>query len=251
MIDLNAHILPELDDGPANWDEALAILRQSYRDGVHTVVAAPQSFNGRHIRQGPEVLAAVERMQWLARRARIPVTVVPGMEVGFDRDLIQHLSSGKALTVNGSVVVTLSLSTHEIPPKAGELIDKLIQYGYIPLICHPERHREVQANPALFANLADRGAMGLIAAGSLLGEFGPRAQRAAEYLLENGYVQAMGSDARGIGPRPVRLSAALARVTELIGRHAARHLSTTFPEAVVYGARTDTPAATALGFATA
>lgn len=251
MIDLNAHILPELDDGPANWDEALAIVRHAYRDGVHTVVAAPQSFNGRHIRQGPEVLAAVERMQYLARRARIPVTIVPGMEVGFDRDLIHHLSSGKALTVNGSVVVTLSLSTHEIPPKAGDMIEALIHYGYIPLICHPERHREVQAKPAVFATLVDRGAMGLVAAGSLLGEFGQRAQRAAEYLLENGYVQTIGSDARGIGPRPVHLSAAIARAADLIGRHAARHLSTTFPEAVVYGGRADTPAATALGFATA
>lgn len=251
MIDLNAHILPELDDGPANWDEALAIIRQAHRDGVHTLVAAPQSFNGRHIRQGPEVLEAVNRMQRLARRARIPITIVPGMEVGFDRDLIHHLSSGKALTVNGSVVVTLSLTTHEIPPKAAEMTEALIQYGYVPLICHPERHREVQQNPAVFETLASRGAMGLIAAGSLLGEAGPRAQRAAEYLLENGYVQAIGSDARGIGPRPVRLSDAVARATDLIGRHAARHLLRTFPEAVVYGGRTETPAATALGFATA
>ncbi|MDO9066454.1 MAG: CpsB/CapC family capsule biosynthesis tyrosine phosphatase, partial [Chloroflexota bacterium] len=43
MIDLHAHILPAVDDGPVNLGEALAMARAAAADGVRTIVATPHS----------------------------------------------------------------------------------------------------------------------------------------------------------------------------------------------------------------
>ena len=41
MIDVHAHVLPGLDDGPADVAEALALLRVLAAEGVTTVCATP------------------------------------------------------------------------------------------------------------------------------------------------------------------------------------------------------------------
>lgn len=39
LVDFHSHVLPDLDDGAANIDEALLMLRSSYRKGVRYIVA--------------------------------------------------------------------------------------------------------------------------------------------------------------------------------------------------------------------
>ena len=39
MIDIHAHILPGVDDGPKTWDEALAILQTASANGITAIAA--------------------------------------------------------------------------------------------------------------------------------------------------------------------------------------------------------------------
>ena len=48
MIDLHAHILPGVDDGPQSATDALALLRAMVEDGITTVVATPHMLDGRY-----------------------------------------------------------------------------------------------------------------------------------------------------------------------------------------------------------
>lgn len=41
MIDLHAHILPEVDDGPKNLDLCFRMLKQAYDHGITTVCTTP------------------------------------------------------------------------------------------------------------------------------------------------------------------------------------------------------------------
>ena len=41
MIDIHFHCLPGIDDGPRNWEEAIALCRAAEADGVQTIVATP------------------------------------------------------------------------------------------------------------------------------------------------------------------------------------------------------------------
>ena len=46
MIDIHAHILPELDDGARSMDEALEMARIARDDGIEIMTATPHAFNG-------------------------------------------------------------------------------------------------------------------------------------------------------------------------------------------------------------
>ena len=39
LVDIHCHLLPNLDDGAANWDESLAMARLAQEDGITCIVA--------------------------------------------------------------------------------------------------------------------------------------------------------------------------------------------------------------------
>ena len=41
MLDLHVHVLPGIDDGPRNLDDALKLARALVADGIELVVATP------------------------------------------------------------------------------------------------------------------------------------------------------------------------------------------------------------------
>ena len=61
MIDLHAHILPRIDDGPADLAEALEMCRMAVQDGTTVIVATPHLFRagrGGHAGAWPSSLPA-------------------------------------------------------------------------------------------------------------------------------------------------------------------------------------------------
>jgi hypothetical protein len=84
MIDLHAHILPGLDDGPATLDDAIAILRAAVGDGTELIAATP------HVRDDyPTTPQAMETGLAELRSAiddeRIPIQVTSGGEIALDQ----------------------------------------------------------------------------------------------------------------------------------------------------------------------
>src|SRR5436190_5278214 len=84
LIDLHCHILPGLDDGPADMEETLEMARVAVTEGVHVVVATP------HIRDdhpfdhaGIEPL--VDEVNSLLRDEGIDLQVVSGGEVALTK----------------------------------------------------------------------------------------------------------------------------------------------------------------------
>ena len=80
MLDMHCHILPEVDDGAASLDEALAMARFCVRDGITHVVATPHC--NRHCRLlRADVLPHVARLNANLAAASVPLSVLAGSEV--------------------------------------------------------------------------------------------------------------------------------------------------------------------------
>ena len=80
MIDLHCHILPALDDGALDLEDAVAMARQAQRDGIRAVCATP------HIRHDHDVVIAeltgrVAGLNAELGRRGIEVRVTSGGEV--------------------------------------------------------------------------------------------------------------------------------------------------------------------------
>jgi protein-tyrosine phosphatase len=62
MIDLHAHILPQLDDGAETMEEAIQMCRISFQDGVRTLVATPHILKGIYENHRSAILAKVQEL---------------------------------------------------------------------------------------------------------------------------------------------------------------------------------------------
>ena len=62
MIDLHAHILPDLDDGAETVEEALEMCRVSYKDGTKTIVATPHILPGIYENDRSTILSKLQEL---------------------------------------------------------------------------------------------------------------------------------------------------------------------------------------------
>ncbi len=62
MIDIHSHILPSVDDGASDWEDALAMARDAHKDGIHTVVATPHHANGQYLNPADSIMDGVDKV---------------------------------------------------------------------------------------------------------------------------------------------------------------------------------------------
>jgi protein-tyrosine phosphatase len=231
MIDLHAHILPGLDHGPADWDEALAMCRIAVEDGIATIAATP------HVSEvfpnSPQrIEAAVGELRVRLAEAGVPLAVVAGGDYHVRPDLAPE----NVLTLGGNGrYFLLEFPFQVIPPRAEEFIRVLIQRGLTPILTHPERTVSIQNDWRRLEPIVMAGALVQVTAGSLVGHFGPRATDTAGWLLEEGWVHLLASDGHWSRERVPRLAEGRAAAASLIGEAGAAALVEANPRAVLDG----------------
>ena len=80
MIDIHNHILPALDDGAADWDEALRLCEMASEDGIEGLVATPHIRDGIYPNSRDEILDRLQELRSLLNN-RIDIKIYSGAEV--------------------------------------------------------------------------------------------------------------------------------------------------------------------------
>jgi len=231
MIDLHTHILPGLDHGPGDWDEALEMCRIAVADGITTIAAAP------HVSEvfpnsSERIEAAIGELRLRLVAAGVPLTVV----VGGDYHVRPDLSPSNVLTLGGNGrYFLLEFPYQLLPPRADAFIRVLLQRGLTPIVTHPERTISLQNDWRRLEPLVKEGALVQITAGSLLGHFGPPAAAAAERFLKKGWVHLLASDAHWARERVPQLAEGRDAAARVLGTAGAQALVEANPLAVLDG----------------
>lgn len=208
FIDLHCHLLPALDDGPADDAHCVALARALVADGV-TVVAATPHRTAAFATPVPELLERVARLRDLLAANAVDLDVLSGSEVNVDAlidmgdDEVQSLRLGGT----GPLLVELPLG-----PAFGDPtwpIHRLLDEDIPVVVAHPERIPLIQQDPDLLRALVDRGAHAQVTSGALIGRYGRTAQATAIGLLDAGLIDVIASDAHHHERRPPETSVAL------------------------------------------
>lgn len=238
LVDIHAHLLPGIDDGPDDLEEALAMARAAAGAGTSTLVATP------HLRSdfpGVDVLELAERCETLRAAigdAAIPIDLVGGAEVS----LAWALGASEQELVLASYGQRGSDLLLEAPPGTTPLLEGILRElrrrGYRVILAHPERSLPFQRNRGRLRGLVEQGALLQINADSLLTRnplSGTR--RLAQWLCQEGLAHAIASDGhRSSSWRPVgQLADGVDAVTGLIGAARARWMAEDAPGAIVGG----------------
>jgi len=201
MIDLHAHILPGLDDGPESLEAALAMARAATAAGTRAM--ATTSHVNRLFGLEPDDLAAARAA--LAERLQeqgIELELLAGGEISPGR--LPELDDRRLreLTLGGGPYVLLECPFSAVDGRLDGMVEDLQRRGFEVLLAHPERSPSFQREPARLDRLVQRGALAQVTTGSFAGDFGEIARRAATAMLERGIVHVLASDAHDATHRP-------------------------------------------------
>lgn len=235
MIDLHCHVLPGVDDGAWDLDEAVLMCRMAAADGCEVVVATPHQ---RHPTWWNGDRGELERLR-LELEAQVGgrPRIVPGAEIRVDSSImedIDQLPGGCLLSLAGSRYLLLELDRRGLSgPDPVELVHELLVADWRPILAHPEFYPWLTAQPDLLQRMVSMGALLQVTAMSVIGEFGRRAQTVCHELLEAGLVHFVASDAHGVHSRPPGLRTAYQRIAAGWGEETARALTLDNPSAVI------------------
>lgn len=196
MIDIHCHILPNFDDGATDLREALAMARLAADSGVTGIVATP------HFRGEPESLSSLPRLletyQLLSqaiRKENLPIALLPGAEILCLPETPELAQSQSLPTIGNTRYLLTEFFFDESPSYINSMLRSLADWGYKPVIAHPERYHAVQQDPGLMETWFREGYVIQLNKGSILGAFGHRPERTADIALHHGFAHIIASDA--------------------------------------------------------
>ena len=233
MIDIHAHVLPDIDDGPKTLDEAVAMAEAFVADGVEMVVCTPHVWPPRYPNHSALIERAVAAFGTALEGRGIALRLAVGADVHLLPTIVDGLNSGDVPTLNRSRYFLLEPDHSVLTPYIRRFCDRLLDGGYIPVLTHPERLRWIEGNFAVIRSLYDAGVVMQVTAGALEGQFGSRPRYWADHMLEHRMIDVLASDAHGIKRRPPGLSGARAIVAERCGDAYAHRLVDGNPRAIV------------------
>jgi protein-tyrosine phosphatase len=234
LIDLHFHCLPRIDDGPASWDEAVALCRLAAKEGTKKIVATPHVFRDPWINSNPVVRGRL--VAALNSRLKGSPRVVAGCEYLFSDQVISLIQRRGATPLTGlgeGAYLLIEFDPGHVPSRTAALFHEIQVLGVHPVIAHPERNLVFAREPRRLAELVHRGAAVQITAASLLGEFGRTARKACDDFFRMGIVHVVASDAHSLRSRPPRLAAAYTTVRAEWGEEAALGLFGRNPRAIL------------------
>lgn len=243
FADIHAHILPGMDDGAADMDESVEMLRMAVADGTAHIVVTPHFTpacyahgQDNEISGGATIdCSGVKNVSDIVRQRAadlrdaaikngIDVSVYTGTEALLTPETPELLDCGSICTINDSSYVLVEFPSCRIPVYASEVLYRIQLSGFVPVIAHPERCFEVIRDHRVLKDFIERDILLQVNSGSLTGMFGKKIKRTAMKLIKSGMIHFVASDAHSCNGRKPVLSKAAAIVEKKFGREAAERL---------------------------
>lgn len=165
-----------------------------------------------------------EREAWLealsqgVEKKRIGINLYLGSEVYFSDNILHLIQDGQASTINNSRYVLFEFPLNAQPINIEEFIYSLLEHKYVPILAHPERYTFIQERPEVLYQLANDGVLMQSNYGSIIGQYGIKAQVIVEKMLENNLVNFLGSDVHRPKSVYTHLSSATKKIKAIIGK---------------------------------
>lgn len=192
MIDFHSHILPGIDDGAKNLEQSIAMVNEAKKVGFTKIISTSHYMENYYECNERDRRQLLKKVQENVQG----IELILGNEIYITNNIIELLQNGQASSINGTKYVLFEfplITTRPMNDK--EVIYRLVENGYIPIIAHPERYPFIQENPDYLFELEEMGALFQANYGSIIGMYGLKAKKTLKILLKNNLISFFGSDA--------------------------------------------------------
>lgn len=216
MIDIHAHIIPKLDDGPTDMETSVGLGMIAEREGIQAIISTSHSAEACAAGY-QEMMARLNGVRTAWQSAGLRIRLDLGVEIYLRPDTADNIKAGLLWTLAGSKYVLVELPYQPWPAYAEEALFALQLAGYVPILAHPERYTAIQADPGKMYELAQRGVLAQVTASALLGDTGGASKKSAEVLMKHNLVQFIATDAHSSRWRTPEVREALLVAEDLVG----------------------------------
>lgn len=201
MIDIHCHILPGLDDGAADMESAIEMLRIAGQEGIKSIIATPHYKEGRGCADLVQIKESLKQLQQKADQAGISVKLYPGNEIYYCSSLDQKLEQNRICSMNDTEFLLTEFSPFEGHVYIRNAMEDIMGLGYTPILAHAERYQCMTENAEHIRELKEMGCYIQVNASSVTGDYGWKTKRFVQGLLKKRLVDFIGTDAHGTAKR--------------------------------------------------
>ncbi|MDR2146376.1 MAG: capsular biosynthesis protein [Tannerella sp.] len=192
MTDIHCHILPAVDDGVKNFNEAIQSLVWMKKNGVRRLFLTPHVMSD--MSSNTKAFLTAQFAKFLLDIRINRVGDIPEMKIGaeymLDPEFQNRKKEGLLTYADRRVLVETS---YMLPPVGfNRILEELLEEGYSPVLAHPERYNYMQMGD--YGYLKEQGILFQLNILSLTGAYGRTAGEKADLLLKEDFYNYAGTD---------------------------------------------------------
>ncbi len=231
IIDIHTHFIPGIDDGATSIEETVQMLRVAYDAGTRGLVATPHMFLDGYGKNDillvndrfAATVAALKEYSDQPEYAFIrEMRLFLGSENYASIEFLDALARGCVVPINSGRYLLVEFSPFLPLNKIEMILQRVLQYGYFPVVAHTERITAVQEKPMRLQDLAAMGCLFQVNGDSFLDSANPRLRKTSLALAKGGLVHVIASDGHRPARRPPTLSAAFQKLQQKYSLQAAQ-----------------------------
>lgn len=222
MIDIHSHIVFDVDDGPSTIEESLALIGESYRQGVRTIVST--SHRRRDLFKAPEekIWENFKQVKEAAEAKFEGLEILYGGELYYNNALLEKLENHQVPRMNDTQFALIEFSMTTPWKEIHEAVNKILMLGVTPIIAHIERYDALENHEERVRELINMGCYTQINSAHILkaklfGDKYRKFKKRARYFLEKNVVHIVASDMHNLDARPPYMDQARDIITRDFG----------------------------------
>ena len=229
MIDIHSHIVFEVDDGPKTIEDSRALLEESYRQGVRTIISTSHRRKGMFETPEAKIEENFKQVQELAKEIADDLTVLYGAEIYYTSDILDKLEQGKIPRLADSQYALIEFSMITPYKEIHTALSNVLRLGVTPVVAHIERYHCLENDEKKVRDLINMGCYTQINSSSVLkpklfGDTYKFMRKRAQFFLEKDLVHFVASDMHNLDPRPPYMQEAYQIISKKYGESHAEQL---------------------------
>jgi len=194
FVDMHNHILPGIDDGAANPEEAINLLKGFGELGISRFIATPHIMTNLYPNTRATIQASLQVLENALLEEGIKnISIEVAAEHMIDDDFIGKISNAEELSIRDNYLL-VEMSYLQPPLNFQEAIIKVASKGYYPVLAHPERYMFLHRRLHKYKQYKERGILLQLNLLSLGDYYGKEVQKIAFKLLDDGLIDFIASD---------------------------------------------------------
>lgn len=192
--DVHAHLLPSIDDGATDLENAIYLMKSMHELGFQQFTATPHVMQDIWKNDNESIENSFVQLQAALAEKKLNYPIVAAAEYMVDEHLEELLKNKSPLRTIRNNWVLIEISFLQAPLQLNSILFDLQLQGYQPILAHPERYLYYANKMNELKQLIDMGCKLQSNLLSFSGYYGKDVMRFAERLVDQDMINLLGTD---------------------------------------------------------